>query len=238
MQRLRLYYGFSAYCIALAVQVGVAGRGIQMNHMSSGRVKLASGLAGTAAVLAGASANAEIVSGTIQTNGSQPGLYQIPPAENYPLDLDGNGITDFTVASSYVKSKPGAPTDKTKYYMYVGDSVDANADDAIAQTPAVEGEPIGPANVYNQDGATSGFYSGVESTSPYFALRFGATAPYNYGWLQLREGTAPGVWDLVAYGIETDPDTAITAGAVPEPAGLGALALGAVALLRRRGSRA
>jgi hypothetical protein len=210
---------------------------------SKGILKIAAGLAGGTAVAGAASpAGAAIVSGEFQTNGSsQVSDTTSPPNESYPFDLNNDGTNDFIVASAYSKSKPGKPADTTKYYTYKGDSVAATADNAVASMLFNAGDEIGPAAIYNQGGSSDAIYDNG-NPSAYFGLRFGAIAPYNYGWVQLREGASPNAWDLVTFGYETTPDTPISAGAagaVPEPASLATLALGAAAVaLRRRGPRA
>jgi hypothetical protein len=208
-----------------------------MEGTSSKVSTIAATLAGGAVMVVGASqADAMIISGEIQTAGSEQVVDNpVPPNETYPFDLNNDTVTDLTVSSKYSKSKPGAPDDTTKFYSYKGDVLLAAPDNAISGT-LTSGEEVGPSLAYNMGaGVTAEYDNG--NPSAYFGLRFGATAPYNYGWIQLREGTQPGAWDLLAYGIETTPDTPIAAGAVPEPTSLGALAIGAAAIMFRRRSK-
>jgi hypothetical protein len=216
------------------------GEGEKMDQRSNVFLKVAASVAGGTALAGGASqAEAAIVSGEFQTNGSsQVSNTTTPPNESYSFDFNGDTVNDFKVSSDYSKSKPGAPEDKTKYYTYKGDVVEAiGPDSAIANSFFSPGEEIGTSASFNTAGNLSATYDNG-NPSPYFGIRFGATAPYNYGWIQLREGTEPGAWDLVAYAYETTPDTPIAAGAVPEPASLSLLALGAAGAMLRRGKRA
>jgi PEP-CTERM motif len=81
-------------------------------------------------------------------------------------------------------------------------------------------------------------YIGVnESTGGYWAVKFNAGGGnFNYGYVQV-DVTSSGMTFGMA-GVETTPNVAITAGAVPEPSALSLLAigLGGLAILRRRRS--
>ena len=85
---------------------------------------------------------------------------------------------------------------------------------------------------------TTGEATGVdESTGGYWAARFNAGGGnFNYGYVQV-DVTSSGMTFGMA-GVETTPNLAITAGAVPEPSALSLLAvgLGGLAMLRRRRS--
>ena len=87
-----------------------------------------------------------------------------------------------------------------------------------------------------QTGVPSG--TGVnESTGGYWAVKFNAGGGnFNYGYVQV-DVTSSGMTFGMA-GVETTPNVAITAGAVPEPSALSLLAvgLGGLALVRRRRS--
>jgi hypothetical protein len=78
---------------------------------------------------------------------------------------------------------------------------------------------------------TTGENTGVdESTGGYWAARFNAgDGLYNYGWVQV-DVTGSGMTFGMA-GVETTPNVAITAGAVPEPSTYALLEIGAMGLL-------
>jgi hypothetical protein len=199
-------------------------------------LKIAAGLATGTGLVTASQAEAAIISGQFQTDGSaQISDSTTTPGESYSFDFNNDTVNDYSVKSSYSKSKPGkADGDKTKYYTYSGDTIAATSvDNAVTNAPFGFGEEIGPLAEYNQGGSVDAPYDNG-NPSGYYGLRFGATAPYNYGWIQLREGNQPGAWDLVAYGYENTPDTPIAAGAVPEPTALATLALGAAGVALRR----
>ncbi len=76
-----------------------------------------------------------------------------------------------------------------------------------------------------------GAYSYFDATDRYIAVGFYDVDGVHYGWIgTTREGLSVKTF---AWGYETDAETPIPAG-VPEPGTLAALALGALALLRRR----
>ena len=78
---------------------------------------------------------------------------------------------------------------------------------------------------------TSGGNIGVnESTEGYWAARFDAGGGnFNYGYVQV-DVTSSGMTFGMA-GVETTPNVAITAGAVPEPSTYALLGIGAIGLL-------
>ncbi|HEV7255851.1 MAG TPA: hypothetical protein VGN97_22475 [Mesorhizobium sp.] len=209
-----------------------------MHQSSTKGLKLAvAGLAG-GAVMAGGGTNADgaVISGVFQTDGSLIVTdVTSTPSERYELDLNGDSINDVTVMSQYDYNKPGKPDDKSKYYSYSGSLIESMSDTAISTFGFLAGDEIGEGTSFSQPNAVySGYVEGSPST--YFGLRFGSTGAYNYGWIQLREGTSPNAYDLVAYGIETTAGASIAAG---ETAGLALLAMGAAAIgLRRAGNRA
>jgi MYXO-CTERM domain-containing protein len=106
---------------------------------------------------------------------------------------------------------------------------------------------IGPAatysTTYDADLANQGTGAGnftidnVTGNPQYVGVKFQTTTggPTYFGWIGVDITNATDLTgQITSYAYENTPDTAIAAGAVPEPAGLALLALGAPFLLRRR----
>jgi hypothetical protein len=82
---------------------------------------------------------------------------------------------------------------------------------------------------------SGGYFAGVESA--YMGFDFQQGGQTYYGWISLGSpyvfGTGGQGW-IYSYAYETEPDTPIAAGAVPEPSTLALLSLGGLAILALR----
>ena len=68
----------------------------------------------------------------------------------------------------------------------------------------------------------------------YVGVRFNIDGERHYGWIAAQFDKTAGELTVSGYAYETDVNTPIPAGAIPEPATLTLLGVGAVALLRRK----
>ena len=97
---------------------------------------------------------------------------------------------------------------------------------AASNTPLQYGALIDAVLSYG----TGGYVGVNESTGGYWAARFDAGGGnFNYGYVQV-DVTSSGMTFGMA-GVETTPNVAITAGAVPEPSTYALLGIGAIGLL-------
>jgi len=163
----------------------------------------------------------------------------IGPNGSYSLDVNNDGITDFTI-SVYAEG-PGicCVTDGTgivcaRYYMtHSADETPASGTSVVGSPPAAlnSGDQIGPSQAfYGGTGTLESVsssckappvYSGewVTSSVHYLGLALQVNGQTCYGWAQLRVEVKPGLLTgsakLTGYAYETVPGTPINAGQMP-----------------------
>jgi hypothetical protein len=197
-------------------------------------------LAGTAAITAGAVG----VVGTPDTAEAavfSSGVVNIP----IPANIDGVYLNVITGATGTSGSSVSG-WDVNPYALSTGPAFfSPNTNATVASQHGVVGSgttvtDIGPAGVV---GPASTFLNGARTTSTFtpgvegvLGFRFlneaGGTVHYGYARIIPPSTSTAGIaGTIIEYAYEGTPNTAI---AVPEPASLSLLALGAVGLLRRR----
>lgn len=151
-----------------------------------------------------------------------------------PYDLNQDGVHDIEFFN--------VPGVATRFRMLNGTAVVAASSD-FGPRSFPYGELIGPGLYWSSSSIVGYFYLdgddgkniwGWNDSGAYMGLRFAGPDGTQYGWLRLRSGLDSAELTLLRFAYETDPDVAIPAGAVPAPAGLAALAIGALARNRRR----
>jgi hypothetical protein len=152
------------------------------------------------------------------------------------VDLDGNAVNDFRFWFNY------------PFWLNL-DPQGTNAAHVVHYgQPArlAQGATIGPAlSPWHRNSAMTlntawggtGALGYFNNQRGYIGVKFyDSGAALHYGWIQFNGGLASGT--IVDWAYESKPDTAIQAGAVPEPAqagvALGLLALGAAGVRRMR----
>jgi hypothetical protein len=179
------------------------------------------------------------------------------------IDFDNNGDDEFTIAQERQVAGNDQTDRVLLKELETQGATGAGYVTGPGSFPAAlaSGATIGPAqtygnafsdNVSNQlidedydnDGvfqSYSGNFTpdGVAGNTEYIGVKFRLNdnefGDLHYGWVGIditNQADLTGV--VTGYAYETTPDTAITAGAVPEPSGLALLALGAAGLLIRR----
>ena len=128
-------------------------------------------------------------------------------------------------------------SESASFHMDYADNLTAGTAIGPASSFVGEGSPLGAAQValgseylYNGYG---GFGSTAGPVRGFIGIRFAAAGNTHYGWVDLTVGEAEGI---IFHGaaFEDTPDTAIEAGAIPEPGSLALLAVGAAGLMGRR----
>ncbi len=147
-------------------------------------------------------------------------------------NIVGTGTTATTVANSNagIAGFTGAFGYPYAYNIPVGAAIDG----ALSFLPAGTLAFVSYAN----NGGSSQF--AVQGQQGIIGVEFDIGGNTHYGWIRVenRTGVPTHLFTLVDFAYEDQPNTAINAGAIPEPGSLGLLALGATGLLgwRRRRS--
>jgi hypothetical protein len=160
------------------------------------------------------------------------------------FNIDAFGYNDFSVLNTSGGGPYGVGTVQFRGLTGYGATDLSNA--AKGSTYYVRsfdaGDLIGPDNPNAQETGSVGVVSLGTFVDPnkYGGLKFtGGDGMIHYGWVRFQTNTSSSsttdrTVTVFDFAYETAPDTSIEAGAVPEPASLGLLAIGAGALAFRR----
>ena len=150
-----------------------------------------------------------------------------------PFSFIGFGYNNGVITSDYNDGIDGwciPGSDDQPAWGIIGIQSSQSAGDGYydaSNTPLQYGAIIDALVYYGTDG---GNVAVNESTGGYWAARFNAGGRnFNYGYVQV-DVTSSGMTFGMA-GVETTPNLAITAGAVPEPSTYALLGIGAMGLL-------
>jgi hypothetical protein len=177
----------------------------------------------------------------------------VDSSHSQTIDFDGDGTSDLGVVvsgSSLSTSKSGAeqdtgvatdPTTANVTALSLGDTIDGSLNYNYAAFPEL-GFPItASSNLFTNDGTdpTTGNFT-IAAGQKYIGVQLNLADGIHYGWVSFQTtdqdvGNLAGIID--GYGYETDVNTAISAGATPEPSSLALLAIGAAGIASYRGRR-
>lgn len=178
------------------------------------------------------------------------------------IDLDDDGIFDFAIIAEGLASSLSAPRQAALF----GLDYTTTGDIGSKVIPLSLGEEVGP-QLPMRYGALAGFYSDASQGGPhllagayvlgappnpvlivignfiliraYAGVQFEIDGQTHYGWIDLENSALGGGAEFKAYGwaYESEPNTPIVAGSVPEPSLATLLVLGGVALVSRSRAR-
>jgi hypothetical protein len=191
--------------------------------------------------------------------GDPPLVSYFPLDLSQDIDLNGDGIVDFALVPEELATNLAAPGQSAVFGL---DYPPTMGDLGSRVVPLSFGEEIGPL-LASQYGPLAGFHSDASQggyhllagmyvlgappnqtpvvignfvlVRAYVGVHFEIEGQTHYGWIDLENATLGGGAGFKAYGwaYETEPNTPIAAGAVPEPQVPVFLACGAFALSSR-----
>ncbi len=219
--------------------------------------RVSTGFAGAIALAAASTAYGTVVQVAIPLDFNVAAGTATAPPVNW--DVNGDGINDFTFTYRFPNTATGSGVIwQANMNPFTGSSATngvlgyqgAFVRYAEAFTLGTSFGPTPPTNTpvvsfstatqvtlgsRYLSGSVPSFYGGFATgptppgTQAYVGFRFSIGGQTNFGWLLLSVNA--GSIDFVSAAYETTPNTAIVAGAVPEPSTLAFLSLGAVGVL-------
>ena len=197
-------------------------------------------LAYAAATAAGVTAASQSAEAEIKYT---PGPMPFGVGGTVNINFDGAGAEEYQVGHQTGPNRVSLLKDNNKpgnsNYVISGSNTDPAA--------LAAGTLIGPSSTFagnytvdlaNPSGGTGNFTVDNTAGNPqYVGTQFQLTngGPTYYGWIGVDVTNSTDVTGVVTgFAYDDTPDTGIAAGAVPEPAGLALLALGAPFLMRRK----
>jgi hypothetical protein len=182
--------------------------------------------------------------GIIHIVPAQP-LYYSYLLTSRDIDLDNDGVADFNLNSPDSLAINLTPLNNNGILSVLEPPPDIGAFIYALPAGASISPSLNPAFVWfdrNSSGGSAtivasstigslGYFQG--STDAYAGIRFESGGNFHYGWLHIQN-FGLNLGQISEWAYESNPNTSILAGAVPEPSALALLTVAGIALLARR----
>lgn len=155
----------------------------------------------------------------VQPNGGPLGYGPIPGFENRPLDLDGNGMVDFTIDSTRFSAMNSSPNNRVLTIPNWDGGIllyPLEAGMLISEMPSVQGlnwENRGSISACSTIGCL-GLWLDLTA---YVGVEFEINGGRHNGWIRMHNFAGSDAGNVLDWAYETRPGVPILAGAVPEP---------------------
>jgi hypothetical protein len=138
----------------------------------------------------------------------------IGPNASYNLDLNNDGVTDFTLTiTAYRVCDPMPPVSCFwLYYSFVETPASGNGAEGSPPTNLVKGDQIGPSQSFYGGTGTIECCGNPIGLKGYLGLSFQIDGETHYGWAKISVNMKTGVVTLVSYAYETIANMPINAG--------------------------
>lgn len=163
----------------------------------------------------------------------------------FPLDMDGDSVTDFTFAAGITAVGlfreadnqylivPSPPPNIGGFVAPVSAGFEIGSNSGGGEVDWFGNDDFGMLGVWVSTG-TGGYFPGQRA---YVGVEFGIAGLTHYGWIDIYVSElGPGAL-IYRWGYESTPGMSILAGAVPEPSTLLLVAAGSLALLYSRAKK-
>ena len=148
---------------------------------------------------------------------------KIPANSSYFLDLNRDGVVDFTIHTYFRSQKCGSIPGAVIFEGVDEITASGNGTEGSPPVRLAEGDPIGPSQTFSGSGGTMAYfdeactiyhYGGIwYRESGYLGLMLQVSGETYYGWAELAVGSDTAT--LTGYAYEDTPGTSINAGQVP-----------------------